>query len=248
MTNWVFIIALISLSFANDTSGTIFDSLDSGMSDAEYEEKLDNLEPTETMGQTEVQLVDTTQSAKDASNGLISQLLELTQTNDELNEENEDLQAEYDLIEDQLADALEKANAYKLDKDIKSEHMNKQIADLDAYNHQLRDAELLSAENAAALLDDGEEDDGLDELEVSGTTIFVIGLGFLFLLLHGARLVVGYNIDNFLSPALYTLFVDISILLVICTVTALAYYFEIFDDDYLDYEIIIAGLAIFTFF
>mmetsp|Transcript_35465 Transcript_35465/g.6392 ORF Transcript_35465/g.6392 Transcript_35465/m.6392 type:complete len:92 (+) Transcript_35465:91-366(+) len=75
--------------------------------------------------------------------------------------------------------------------------------------------------------------------------IYIIGLGFLFLLLHAVRLIVGFSIDSFLYPALYNLFVDVTILALLCTLTSVLDFYNVFDEDKIDFEYLSLGIAFF---
>ena len=75
--------------------------------------------------------------------------------------------------------------------------------------------------------------------------LYVIGIGFLFLLLHAVRFIIGNRLDTFLQPALYNLFVDVTILALLCALTLVLDYYDIFDENHIDFGMLTTGIATF---
>ena len=230
------VLYLVNLVNSEESSGSIFEYLnlgDSNLSGGDLQEKAENLEVPESFDTIVYQT-----NQKGSASSYTELLLEESIQNDIITAQNDQIKSDLELLESQLQGALEKANAYRLDEQSKKEKFDTEVTILTNYNKGI----------AKDIVEDElEEGEDLHDLEASSAMVFVLGLGFLFFLLHATRLVVGFQVDNFLTPALYTLFVDVSILLVICTIVAIAFYAE-FYDEYLDYTVMLAGVAFFTFF
>jgi hypothetical protein len=52
-------------------------------------------------------------------------------------------------------------------------------------------------------------------MEAHTNMVYVIGIGFLFLLLHGVRNILGVPLNENLNPAFYALYVNVTMLTVL---------------------------------
>ena len=243
--NFFLTLALLQIFLkAQEDDGSILDILDGdSLTTDELTELESNIAETE-----ELSLEEPLTSEEDSLDSA-----ESTMSLEELTDLNSFLLAEQSDLESQLADANDKILSYLSSLDTSLPDLEEMVTVLDDYTHQLiRDALQAEAEAAAALEaiedEEDEDDDEEEQMELSTSTIFVIALGFIFLILHGIRSILGFSIQSFLSPAFHSLFVDVTILLVICTVASLGYYTKVIDSDIIDYELMIIGTALFTFF
>jgi len=76
--------------------------------------------------------------------------------------------------------------------------------------------------------------------------VYVISVGFLFLILLGARNVLGIHIDDIFEPAMYSLFTNITILALLSVITAIFWYFDVFDGTDFDMCLLLIGTALFV--
>lgn len=202
--------------------------------------------------------VDTTESANDAKNGIISQTMDLGYLNDELYLQNKNLENEIEIIEAELKEAvLDVATARSDEIELVSELYN-EMSILSDYNQailidpeqeieriQRQQQSQLEAQEALQAEIENSEDDTSQDLITSSSTLFVIGLGFLFLIFHSLRLVFNAIIEPGLKPGIYSLMVDVAILVVIWSLTVLVDYSDVLDEDRLDLNMIVLGVAIF---
>ena len=248
-------IVLLTITFfltasAQESAGSIFAILDDdSLTDEEQAEMASNVEEKEELSS----VTSSTSTSPTNSSSLSNPSTESSLSIEELEEMNEYLLSVQSELESQLSDATSKLEAYKSDFANEDESLQEKITNLNNYNHYLikdqkdkqDEAEsLINAQNEQQESDENDE----DEIELSESTIFVIALGVLFLLLQGIRSLIGFSIHSFLNQAFYSLFVDVTILLVICTIASICYYIELFDSDSIDYSLIIMGIALFTFF
>lgn len=203
--------------------------------------------------------VDMDSSEQSAQNGLGEEIRDMSELNEELRQENERYREENSVLEKELSNAVGKLESYRIDEEMEITQMNKELQILDSYNKQLKESvHDLEAKNSKSkkthtqtegeiVFEEEEDDDDDDEptLEASDAMIYIIGIGFLFLFLHTCRMTLGYNIDSHLTPTLYNLFVDVTILALLTTLTALMDYSDILDEDKIDFTIIMVGLAVF---
>lgn len=82
-------------------------------------------------------------------------------------------------------------------------------------------------------------------MDISDAMLYVIGCGFLFLILHACRIVVGFNLEAFLTPALYSLLIDVSILALLCCLTAIFDYGKVLKRNWIDIDSVATGIALF---
>lgn len=94
----------------------------------------------------------------------------------------------------------------------------------------------------------GSNDDNGDDLEASTDMVYIVALALVFLLLSTLRVWLGHHIDSYLSPTLYTLFFDISLLALLAIVTGILNHMDWFDRDKIDLEKIMYGLGVFIVF
>jgi hypothetical protein len=210
--------------------------------------------------------LDIDSSEKTAENGLGEVIRDMSELNEGLKQENEKYREENAILEKELSNAMSKLESYRIDEEMEIEQMSKELEILDSYNKQLKhsakDAHQQKAKMSESLKqvqkdgyykeyqedeEDEEDDDDDDEpaLEASDAMIYIIGIGFLFLFLHTCRMTLGYNIDSHLTPTLYNLFVDVTILALLTTLTALVDYSDVLDEDKIDFTMIMVGLAVF---
>ncbi|OMJ72318.1 hypothetical protein SteCoe_29264 [Stentor coeruleus] len=220
-----------------ESDGSIFDVMDdTELSEEETTELEANIEETEVLTTEEIEE-------------------EVTEevTLEELQVENSALILQQEELEEQLADAQEKLDAYLEDIAEVDSDLQEKVTNLDDYNHKIIRAKLKEQAEADALAEAAEdseesEEDEEDEEALSTSMIIIISLGFMFLLLHGVRSLLGFTILSFLNPAFYSLFVDVAILLFICAIVSIGYYSDFLEDNHLDHSVIIIGSAVFTFF
>lgn len=77
--------------------------------------------------------------------------------------------------------------------------------------------------------------------------LYVIGVGFIFIIVTSIRVAIGSRLETFLHPALYCLYIDVSILTLLCALSTLVSYFDLFDEDKIKIKDLIVGLGVFTF-
>jgi len=94
----------------------------------------------------------------------------------------------------------------------------------------------------------GSNDDNGDDLEASTDMVYVVALALIFLLLSTIRVWLGHHIDSYLSPTLYTLFFDVSLLALLAIFTGILNHMDWFDRDKIDLEKIMYGLGVFIVF
>ena len=115
------------------------------------------------------------------------------------------------------------------------ERLKRNLHDMEAYNNHLQNED-----------DSGSDDKDTDyEMEAHTNMVYVIGIGFLFLIMTGCRNFIGIKVDEVLDPALYDLFVNVVILSVIAVLSAILDYFDVFEGAHLDMKLILLGNALF---
>ena len=223
-----------------DTDVSIFDVLDGNDLTSEEQETLkSNIEQAEVITPSEL----TTPNSSDEET---LSLEELEAINSELLSEKEDLSK-------QLNDSYAKIESYIKGINEINKIIETNITNLRDYNHKIirdqmeAEAAAKAAKEAAGDEKDDEEDED-DENDFSIVIIFVMSIGFVFLLLQGLRSLFGVSVQSFLNPAFYSLFIDVTILLIICSLLSLGDYADVFDSDIIDYSILLIGVALFTFF
>jgi hypothetical protein len=77
--------------------------------------------------------------------------------------------------------------------------------------------------------------------------LYIIGVGFIFVIITSVRVAIGTRLEAFLHPALYNIYIDVSILTLLCAFSTLMSYFDIFDESKIHMRNMIAGLGIFIF-
>ena len=82
-------------------------------------------------------------------------------------------------------------------------------------------------------------------MEAHTNMVYVIGIGFLFLIMTGCRNFIGIKVDDVLDPALYDLFVNVAILSVLAVLSAILDYFEVFEGSNLPMKMLLLGNALF---
>jgi len=92
------------------------------------------------------------------------------------------------------------------------------------------------------------EDDNGDDLEASLDMVYVVALGFVFLLLQTLRVWLGYRLDSYMAEPLHALFVDVSLMVALAVVTAIINHMDWFDDDKIDLGKILYGFSLFILF
>ena len=238
---FLLVLSILSLVKSQEDDGSILEVFESeDLTAAELEEMEDNVLTNEGLEtDAEIDPVDTSRTETDASFGIYSEFEELNEVNSYLSFENSILDTSYSELEAELIDATSKINEYRYDYDITASELKEKIKTLDEYNHQLIREALMETEEETE--DSGPDDDD----EISQTTILGICLGLVFLLLLGTRTICGSSIHEVFTPALYTLFEGITILMIVTSVGCLAYYVDPFED--IEYKHVLAGIAIFTF-
>ena len=164
----------------------------------------------------------------------ISDLQNLQRTNELLTEQNQKLIEEAALMEGQFYNAMEKVNKYRIDEEQTLNSYSSTMKTLDLYNK--------------ALLYDSDEENEDEELQASFAMVTVIGLGFLFLIMHAMRSMMKRFFEEGLNHALYSLLVDVCILVFIWCLTALVDYFDILDEDKIELDLVLVGFAVFIVF
>ena len=156
--------------------------------------------------------------------------------------ENRELEAANSQLEKQDED-LHKALDYQtqeLDKIVQEdgetiERLKRDLHDMEAYNNHLQNVDTSER-----------EDDDVDyEMEAHTNMVYVIGIGFLFLIMTGCRSFIGIKVDEVLDPALYDLFVNVAILSVLAVLSAIFDYFDVFEGSHLNMRLILLGNALF---
>lgn len=84
------------------------------------------------------------------------------------------------------------------------------------------------------------------QLDVNDAMIYIISMGFLFLVLNSIRSLVGYFIKPIFDRAFYYLYVDIVLLVFIIGATVILDYSDVFDEDRIDLNYLTHALSIFT--
>jgi hypothetical protein len=92
------------------------------------------------------------------------------------------------------------------------------------------------------------DDDNGDDLEASTDMVYVVALALIFLLLSTMRVWLGHHIDTYLTPTIYTLFFDISLLALLAIVTGIINHMDWFDRDKISLKRIMYGLGLFIVF
>lgn len=154
-------------------------------------------------------------------------------------------------LENLLKDALIKVTEYRIDEMKLVSDLYYEMKELDRYNqiilgiYEETNTEVIEAVDQ--ILDERNEDDDSD-LIASVSAIAIIGLGFLFLFVQSIRVASKNLIEEGLSGALYALLADTTILVFLWCVVAFITYIDIFDEDKLDLDTVLAGFALFIFF
>ncbi|CAG9316704.1 unnamed protein product [Blepharisma stoltei] len=232
-----------------------------GDSDSAPAEVEDESTQMMTVDYSDEEKLNTTASAKDAANGIVSQVLEYAYKNDQLYMTNLKLSREIEDLEEMLDGAVGKINSARLSELNLVSKLNEEMKVLDQYYGAiLNDPEKVveAANNIKAEVEkineekaeeeeqkEDNEDDEDEDLEASSTMVCVIGLGFLFLILRGARSVFGALVENGLKTGIYALMADIALLVVVWSATVVADYGDWFDEDRLDFDMIVVGVALF---
>lgn len=228
----VFLLFLLSyLSSSQETEGTIFEVMDSSLTESETAEQASNVDTNEEL------------ESSSSSDSLSSVSLSSLQS------QNKALKSDQEDLIQLLDDAEAKLELYKSEYYSAETQIEQELQDMQTYLDELKAQKKAEQDKLEEQEDDeSQEDDEDDSIELSLSLIFVVGIGFVFLFLHGLKTVIGFSLENFLNPAFYSLFVDLTILLVICAAVSLCDYVEVFDNDTIDYEILTLGVAIFTLF
>jgi hypothetical protein len=222
---------LFFLAHSQETEGNIFEVMDSGLTESETAEQATNVEENPEI------------DSSSSSDSLASVTLE------DLKSQNEALKSEEQDLILLLQDAEAKLEMYKSKYYSAENEIEQEIQETQKYLEELQHKKKIEEEEKEDQENEEDDEDDEDEsIDVSISLIFVVGIGFVFLFLHGLKTVIGFSLESFLNPAFYSLFVDLTILLVICSAVALCDYVEVFDEDTIDYEILTLGVAIFTLF
>ena len=83
-------------------------------------------------------------------------------------------------------------------------------------------------------------------MEASKILAYVVAIGFFFLLLQGGRTFVADRLDDIQRPALYSLFLDCTLLALLSVLTNVLDWLDWFDETKIDFGYLIVGLALFT--
>jgi hypothetical protein len=171
----------------------------------------------------------------------------------ELQTENSNLLKQQSDLEAQISDAQNKMNAYLDELNGRDTDLQQKITTLDNYNHQIqRSQEKTQTDLNLKETSDKEQADHKentdDAIALSELVIIVVALGFIFLLLSGIKKIIGFSIQSFLNKAFYCLFIDLTILLLICGTITMCDYYNIITDSTVDYRVFTLGAALFTFF
>lgn len=95
---------------------------------------------------------------------------------------------------------------------------------------------------------DDDDDDDSYLIEASKILAYVIAIGAFFLLLQGGRAFIADRLDDIQRPALYALFIDCTLLALLSVLTNILNWLDLFDEHEIDFDTLIAGLALFTIF
>lgn len=234
------LLLLSLLTASQETTGTIFEVLDSSLTESETAEQASNIESNEELSSSSTSYESSTPESSSSSSTSVS-LSDLKSQNKALKSEQQELLTLLDDTESKLA--LYKEEANKTESKIESE-----LETMETYLASIQNSKAEARRKQEKEEDEQEsEEDEDDEIEVAISLIFLMGIGFVFLLMHGIKSMIGYSLETFLNPAFYSLFVDLTILLILCSAVSLCEYVDVFD-DIIDYQLLILGAAIFTFF
>ena len=180
-----------------------------------------------------------------------------------LTEENEEIEQNIESLEDQVAKTIQEVEYYRyMEAEIlknyaeQMENLTKQIDELEGESSGSEQSDQAVAtsskqtSSSASVIgintgSSSDEGNHYDSEEISLIMISVIGLGFLFLLLHNIRKMWLLFPAIELYSGVYTLLVDATILVIIWCVVAILEYLDAVD---LEIYTILVGLVIFTFF
>ena len=96
--------------------------------------------------------------------------------------------------------------------------------------------------------DEDSEDDNGDDLEASLDMVYIVTLGFIFLMLQTLRVWLGYRLDSYMAEPLHALFVDVSLMVALAILTAFLNHMGWFDSDKIDLGKIVYGFCLFILF
>lgn len=168
---------------------------------------------------------------------------------DTLVEENEILASENLELELELANTLNLVNQFRLQEAQKLKAYANEMEILAGFNGIITYVpdpveRVIDDENLESETDDSDEEDN-EYMETSLAMIAVIGLGFLFLLLHSLKGIWISFSSTELSQGVYTILIDSTILVLLWCITAVLDYLDALS---IDISTILVGLALFTFF
>jgi hypothetical protein len=231
----------------------------------EYEklQQKQNLEKSSTLSESDASVeVETQASKSDASRGLMSSLSLKQELNKNLSTENKSLQKQYDDLLALYEDLQRKIDDYKNYSEEGFQELEEEIENLEEYNQILMTEEKTKKSNEEGTSakksneqegenhekdnetddDEDEPDEDKDELSLTGVFAVVI-LCVCFILIYWKDSLEKIT-DDALKLALYTLYENLGILLLLSAFCTLLFYLDPFEDLKLDD--IIYGLCLFS--
>lgn len=178
------------------------------------------------------------ENSSDYSGSLEEEVEQLSLENEELKANNTALKEANAELEAELVDTMVKVDKYRVSEQQDSESLQNELASSKEYRQRLEDQQ-----------DDQESDDGesqaMPELQASNAMTFVIGLGASFLVLTISYNFISSRLDVYMRVPLNALITDLSLLTVFWALTLLLYLNDAFDEDAIELETILTGIAIF---
>lgn len=247
-------LTLISLCmiFGQETEGTIMVHYETeSLTEYEKIQQQKNLEEEETLSSSEsASPVDTEPSKSESSRSLLHSLSTKQELNKELSSSNKALQKQYEDLLALYEDLQKKIEDYKNYSESSFEELEQEIQTIEEYNELLlnegqkketeENNERINNENAND--DDYEPDEDKDELSL--TAILAVFIVFLCFLLIYWKNSLERMFDEGLLMALYTLYENLAILLLLNAFTSLMHYLDPFE--HLDLSDIVLALCVFS--
>jgi hypothetical protein len=173
----------------------------------------------------------------DYSGSLQDEVDQLTEENEELKAENTELKETNQELEDELVDTMIKVDKYRISEQQDSERLQDELEYSRSYRESLEQQQEAEA--------DDDDSQAMPGLQASDSMTFVVGIGLVFFLLTVVYAYISTRLDLYMKLPLQTLFSDVSLLGLFWAFTLLLYLNDGFDEDAIDLEPVLTGIAIF---
>ena len=224
------------------------DTIPDGDNATEIEEE-EELEYTIVMDYSD-EILNITLSQKDAMNSIGNYILAKSEENSLLFTTNQLLKSDISELEDQLSDAVAKTLDFRVVEEQKLQELAQEMIILSDFNELIIEDPEVAGEILLESEGNDEETEGNSEtdedLETNHGFLFVLGLGFLFILLFTLKSSSESLVYKPFQSAIHNLLVNLCILAGMIAIVTLIYYFEYLDEDDIYVETIYTGATLFA--